>query len=210
MFNDLRKNLKERNFGAYIPLFIADFLQSVVIAIAICIAVYVFIATPNQIDGESMEPNFTNSEIIITNKLTEWLGSSDFGKNAGLDYQRGDVVVFQKPGNEDFIKRIIGIPGDKVAIKDGYVYLNGKKVIESYLQPSTFTRGGNFIEEGAVEREIPVGKYFVLGDNRNNSHDSRFLDIGFINRDWLKGKVILRYWPINKFGIVSQGELQFN
>ncbi|MFS8130918.1 MAG: signal peptidase I [Candidatus Dojkabacteria bacterium] len=210
MLENLRKKLKDIFGGISIPAFFADFLQSVVIAIAICIAVYVFIATPNQIDGESMEPTFKNGEIILTNKLSEWLGPTDFGKNSGLDYQRGDVVVFQKPGLDDFIKRVIAIPGDKVAIKEGYVYINDKKVDESYLQPSTFTRGGNFIEEGAAAREVPAGKYFVLGDNRNNSHDSRFIDIGFINRDWLKGKVILRYWPVSKFGIVKQGEIKFN
>lgn len=210
MLENLRQKFSDIFGGISIPTFFADFLQSVVIAIAVCIAVYIFIATPNQIDGESMEPTFKNGEIILTNKLSEWLGPTDFGKNAGLDYQRGDVVVFQKPGMDDFIKRIIAIPGDKVAIKEGYVYINNQKTDEQYLQPSTFTRGGNFIEEGAEARTVPEGKYFVLGDNRNNSHDSRSLDIGFINRDWLKGKVILRYWPISKFGIVKQGEIKFN
>jgi signal peptidase I len=206
MLKELRKKLRELTSGISVPAFFADFLQSAVIAIAICVVVYVFIATPNQIEGESMEPTFANGEIILTNKISEWLGGSDFGKNSGLDYQRGDIVVFQKPGLDDFIKRVIAVPGDKVAIKEGYVYVNDQKLEENYLEPSTFTRGGNFMEDGSDAREVPQGKYFVLGDNRNNSHDSRFLDIGFINRDWLKGKVILRYWPINKFGIVKQGE----
>lgn len=200
-----KKKINIKSIGMSVPVVVIDLLQSVAVAISICIVIYVFIATPNQIEGESMEPNFQNGEIILTNKLSEWLGASEFGKNIGLDYKRGDIVVFQKPGINDFIKRIIAVPGDKIAIREGYVYINGKKVIEEYLPPSTFTRGGNFIEEGAENLEVPEGKYVVFGDNRNNSHDSRYLDIGFVDRQWLKGKVVLRYWPVSKFGVVQSG-----
>lgn len=190
--------------AASIPMAFIDFLQSVVIAISICIVIYIFIATPNQIDGESMYPTFENGEIILTNKLSVWLGNSEIGKSLSLDYQRGDIVVFQKPGNKDFIKRVIGMPGDKIRIDNGYVFINGEKLEESdYLSPSTFTRGGTFLRDDGEDIEIPQGKYAMMGDNRNNSHDSRYIDIGFIDREWIKGKVILRYLPINKFTLIS-------
>jgi len=181
---------------------IADFLQSIVVAVSICIVVYLFIATPNQIDGQSMEPNFSNGEIILTNKITHWFGGTQIGKSLGMDYGRGDVVVFQKPGFNDFIKRIIAIPGDTIAINDGSVYINNIKLKEEYLGENTYTRGGTFVKENTEPVVVPEGNYFVMGDNRSNSHDSRYIDIGFINRDWLKGKVILRYWPIYKLSLI--------
>jgi signal peptidase I len=188
------------------PLVVAELLQYIAVAISICIVIYVFIATPNQVGGASMEPNFYGGDVIVTNKLVEWLGDTPFGKGINLDYQRGDVVVFQKPGINDFIKRIVGVPGDKIAIRDGYIYINGKKVIEDYLPPSTFTEGGSYIMEGSESLIIPAEQYAVIGDNRGKSHDSRAIDIGFVDRKWLKGKVILRYWPLNRFGLVETGK----
>lgn len=183
---------------------ITDFLQSIVIAISVCIVTYIAIATPNQIEGESMEPNFHNGEIVLTSKVHQWLGSTDFGKSLGLVYNRGDVVVFQKPGFNDFIKRIIAIPGDKIALKNGKVMVNNEEIPESYLPIATFTPGGTFLKENEDSLTVPENNYFLIGDNRSNSHDSRYSDIGFIKRDWFKGKVLVRYWPLNKFKIINQ------
>jgi signal peptidase I len=181
---------------------IVDFAQSIVIALSICIIIYIFLATPNQIEGKSMEPNFSDGQIVLTSKVNQWLGSTPLGKNLDLDYKRGDIVVFQKPGFNDFIKRIVGVPGDKVQIRDGYIYINDEKLDESYLPVETYTTGGNFIEDNGDSKTVPAGQYFAIGDNRNNSHDSRYLDIGFISRDWMKGKVIVRYWPIRDFKLI--------
>jgi signal peptidase I len=190
-------------FGVRVPYAVLDILQTLVISLSICVVIYIFIATPNQIEGESMEPNFFEGEIILTNKLSEWLGPTQVGKQLGLDYNKGDVVVFQKPGYNDYLKRVIGVSGDKISLKDGFVYINGEKLIEGYLPPATFTRGGSFLKENGEEKTVPEGKYFVMGDNRDNSHDSRYSDIGFVDRTWFKGKVILRYWPINKFTVIN-------
>lgn len=190
-------------FGVRVPYAVLDILQTLVISLSICVVIYIFIATPNQIEGESMEPNFFAGEIILTNKLSEWLGPTQVGKQLGLDYNKGDVVVFQKPGYNDYLKRVIGIAGDKIKLQDGYVFINGQKLNEDYLPPATFTRGGSFLKEDGEEKVVPEGKYFVMGDNRANSHDSRYTDIGFVDRTWFKGKVILRYWPINKFTVIN-------
>ncbi len=185
-------------WGLRIPYSFLDFMQTVAFALVICIVVYIFIAMPNQIEGDSMIPNFHNGEIILTSKLSQWLGQTQVGQSLGLDYNRGDVIVFQKPGFNDFIKRIVGMPKDKIALKEGYVYINGEKLNETYLPNGLLTKGGDFIENNGEEKPIPDGRYFVMGDNRNDSHDSRYLDIGFISHDWLKGKVIVRYWPLDK------------
>lgn len=185
--------------------FIVDMLQSIVVALFICIILYLFILTPNQVDGYSMCPNFEDGQLLLTNKLSVWLGSTPFGQSMGLEYQRGDVVVFQKPGREKaLIKRVIGLPGDKVSLRDGRVYVNNERVEENYLPAERRSGGGSYLGEGE-EITIEEGNYFLMGDNRNNSLDSRFNDIGQVKREWLQGKVILTYWPLNTFGIVGNG-----
>ncbi len=205
LLEETQSKPKKKVFGVRIPYAILDALQTLIISLSICVVIYIFIATPNQIDGQSMEPNFYSGEIILTNKLSEWLGPTPLGKSLGLDYARGDVVVFQKPGYNDFLKRIIAVEGDTIKLKGGYVYVNGEKLIEDYLPPATFTRAGSYLKEDDEPKTVPEGRYFVMGDNRSNSHDSRYSDIGFVDRTWFKGKVILRYWPINKFAVISGG-----
>jgi len=202
------KRADNQVFGIKVPASTLEFLQSLVIAICIAVVLYLFIVTPNQIQGNSMIPNFYEGDIILTNKLSNWLGDTEFGKSIGLNYKRGDVIVYQKPGLSDHVKRIIAVPGDRVAVRDGFVYINNKKLVEEYLPPATFTRGATFIEEEGESKVVPEGTFFVMGDNRNDSLDSRYNEIGFVDKNWVKGKVILIYWPINRFGIVNTGEFQ--
>jgi len=131
------------------------------------------------------------------------------------DYKRGDVVIFHEAAsNLDLIKRIIGVSGDKLRIQDGYVYVNGTMLNETYLADGTtdptvnnkgrtrVTAGQTFDYEGQ-EITVPTGKYFVMGDNRNNSKDSRYTEVGFLDRADLKGKVVFRYFPLNKLGVIE-------
>lgn len=185
---------------------IVDFIQSTAVAIGICVVIYIFLATPNQIDGASMEPNFHNGEIVLTNKISQWLGDTPFGEATYLQYSRGDVIVFQKPGFKDFIKRIVAIEGDTIKLVKGKVYLNGEVLNEYYIEDTLETPPGDFLQEG-IELTVPENNFFIMGDNRGNSHDSRYKDIGFVDRSWLKGKVILRYWPINKLTTVRAEKL---
>lgn len=180
-----------------LPDSIVDFIQSIVIALIICVILYLLIAMPNQVQGSSMEPNFSQGQIILTNKLSTWMGDTQIGHSLGFNYERGDVIVFKKPDlKNEFIKRIIGIPGDTVAIHDGKVYINGEALDESeYLANDVSTIGGTFIVENDEAIKIPANSFFVLGDNRSNSHDSRSIDVGFIKEEWIRGEVELRYWP---------------
>lgn len=178
-----------------------DLLQTVVIALSICVVIYLFIATPNQVNGQSMEPSFYDGELLLTNKTIQLLGNTKLSSIVG-DYKRGDVVIFKHTlSQEDFIKRILAVGGDTIMVQDGSVYVNNVKLNEPYLPEGRRTEGGNFLVEG-VPQKVPEGSYAVLGDNRGNSTDSRSNLVHFVKRDQLKGRVFFRYWPLDTFGVV--------
>lgn len=183
-------------------------LQSLVILTSIGIILYLFVLSPNQVDGTSMVPNFQNGQFYFANRIVQWLNGTEIGKVLGFEYKRGDVVVLQVPGYPQFIKRIVGVPGDTIGIFDGRVFINGQEVSEQYLDPALYTNGGDFLEDGGEVRTIPEGSYFVMGDNRPVSYDSRFL--GYIRNDWLKGRVFLIVLPLENFSLVPTGEILFN
>jgi signal peptidase I len=153
----------------------------------------------NQVQGPSMNPNFTTGEFIFLNTIPTYLKTP---------YQRGEVVVYQKPGYPDFVKRVLGLPGDEVAIKNCFVYINNKKLIEYYLPSGLCTNAGTFIQEGADAIKVPEGYYWTVGDNRPQSLDGRFVEMGFTKFEWIKGSVFLRVWPINKFNFIGIGEFK--
>ena len=190
-----------------------DFIQTIVIALAIVVVIYLFIAIPNQVDGQSMEPNFFHNELLLTNKIIQFVGGTSLGERFDYNYKRGDVIIFQKPGHPDFIKRIIAVEGDLVSLEDGQVVVNGKIIDEKYIDEPTL--GGTFLDDGDPPIRVKDAKdtpqidsYFVMGDNRDNSRDSRFAEIAVIDRRDIKGKVFLRYWPLNKFGLIQTGEFE--
>ncbi len=171
---------------------IFDFLQGIVVILAIMVMIYLFIMSPQEINGASMEPNLHNGEYILTNKIEYKL----------RDPKRGDVVIFKSPRNKDidYIKRIIGEQGDRVALKNGSYYVNGMKLDESYLAPNTYIGGGNYLREGS-EIIVPEGRYFVSGDNRGHSSDSR--EFGPIAKEDFIGKAFFRYWPFSQAGLIT-------
>ena len=169
-----------------------DFLQGIVVILAIMVMIYLFIMSPQEINGASMEPNFHNGEYILTNKIEYKLHNP----------RRGDVVIFKSPRNKDidYIKRIIGQPGDRIMLKGGNYYINGIKLDELYLTPGTYISAGNFLREGS-EIIVPEGRYFVSGDNRGHSSDSR--EFGPIPKEDFIGKAFFRYWPFSKSGMIA-------
>ena len=182
-------------------------MQTIVIALAICVFIYIFLAIPNQVDGQSMEPNFHHNELLFTNKIIQIVGDKSIGKKLNYDYKRGDVIVFQLPGNPDFIKRIIAGPGDTIKVEGNHPVISGKVVYESYIPSTTLTEGGTFLEEGE-EKTVPSDSYFVMGDNREASKDSRSSDVEFVARKYIKGKVFFRWWPLGRFGLIGSGEYE--
>lgn len=162
------------------------------VALAIFVVVYLFLYQPHQVKGASMEPNFHDGEYILTNKYEYRFGSP----------KRGDVVVFKSPQNPDidFIKRIIGLPGDRVKLVNNHYYINDVLLEESYIEPTVFTYRGAYLKDGQ-EIIVPKDFYFVSGDNRPRSSDSR--EWGPIHKSSIIGKSQLRYWPFSRFGIIE-------
>jgi signal peptidase I len=171
--------------------FILSFLETVVVALVISIVLYIFIMTPHEVIGNSMHPTYQNGEYLMANKISYRVS----------DPQRGDVVIFKYSETQDFIKRIIGLPGDTVMLKDGEIYINGALLDETnYLNSTIYTNGGEFLKEGESV-SVPEGEYFVCGDNRPHSSDSR--TFGTIEKVDIKGKAWVVYFPFTEFRIVQ-------
>ncbi len=178
-------------------LFFLDFLETIVVSLAIFAVVYIFLFQPHQVDGKSMEPNFQNGEYILTDKVSYRIHPP----------KRGDVVVFHSPQDErvDFIKRIVGVPGDTLKISGGHLYLNDLKLEEEYINDPGQVLSGRFMREGQ-SIEVPPGQYIVMGDNRLHSSDSR--EWGLVNLKGIVGRAFFRYWPIAEFGVVETAEAE--
>jgi signal peptidase I len=174
--------------------FTLDLLQTILLAASIFLVIYIFFFRPFQVSGESMYSTFKNKEYILTNIIAVKLN---------LDINRGDVIVFKAPTDQDkdFIKRVIGIPGDSVLIQDGFVFVNGKKVAEeSYLDDDVRTYGGSFMKDGEAVT-VPEESLIVMGDNRPFSSDSR--EWGFLEKKDIIGKSFFVYWPVNTMRVIS-------
>lgn len=185
---------------AGIAVFFLDFIETIVIALAIFVVIYLFLFQPHQVKGSSMFPNFSDGEYILTDKI-----SYRFSKP-----NRGDVVVFKSPQNReiDFIKRIIGLPNDSVMVNGGFVFVNGKKLDESFYLPTDYiTNPGSFLRDEKTV-VVPEENYFVFGDNRNHSSDGR--EWGFVPKSDIIGKAWLRYWPIKNFGLVPHASYKIS
>lgn len=158
---------------------ISEIIQTAVISLLIFFAVYIFLVQPHRVKGESMIPNYKDGELLLVEKVSYKIYKPS----------RGDVIVFKAPGQTkvDFIKRIIGLPGETVKLDVGKIYINGKRLNESYEKQTT---------AGNVDLMLGPDQYYVMGDNRGGSSDSRVF--GPIDRNTIEGKAWLVYWPILK------------
>lgn len=173
---------------AKLGAFFMDILEVIVLAVGIFLIVYLLILRPHKIKGQSMHPNFPDGEYLLTEKVSYYRN----------DPQRGDVVVFKPPISEDeFIKRIIGLPGDTVMVLNGKVFVNYKELKEDYIKIDT--NPSSFLSDGE-KYTVPSGNYFVMGDNRPHSSDSRAW--GPITKKVITGKAWLIYYPFNLGGFV--------
>ncbi len=172
--------------------FVMDILETVVFVGSLFIVIYLFILQPNQIKGASMEPTFESGDYIFTSKITYRFRHPE----------RGDIVVFRSPRNQDieFIKRIIGLPGDIVMVRNQEVYVNDNMLSEPYISSKTPLWEGGFIKEGTPYL-VPDGEIFVMGDNRPRSSDSR--EFGSIPVETVIGQVFYRYFPTPKMGALK-------
>lgn len=169
-------------------LLVFEVVKVVLISLAIILPVRLFLVQPFYVEGASMEPNFYQNEYLIIDEISYRFNQP----------QRGEVIIFKSPqdGRSYFIKRIIGLPGEKVEIKDGRAYINNKELAEGYIS--------NFSSDDQTALTLTVDEYFVLGDNRINSMDSR--QFGPINKDRIIGRVWVRGWPLSRLNTFNLPE----
>jgi signal peptidase I len=162
-----------------------DFIKTVLTIIILAIVIRLFIVQPYIVEGQSMEQSFKNNDYLITEKI-----SYKF-----REPERGEVIIFHPPDNPSisYIKRVIGLPGDKIDIKDGSIYINDAKLNEAYLSSNEETVTGN---QNGISVVLSKDEYYVFGDNRNHSRDSR--EIGPIPKANIISRVWFRLLPINQ------------
>ncbi|PYP92925.1 MAG: signal peptidase I [Candidatus Angelobacter sp. Gp1-AA117] len=163
-----------------------SWVRDLCISVLISLFIILFVYQPVKVEGGSMEPGLEDQERIFINKLAYRLEN----------IERGDVIVFRYPRDtrKNFIKRVIGLPGDRVRVTDGHVYLNARLVPEPYV-PEEYLDSRSY-----PEVRVPSDCYYVLGDHRSMSDDSR--DFGPVPRSLIYGKAVFGYWPMEKMGVV--------
>lgn len=180
---------KEKKSKAKIAKEVGMWAFEIILAIVIAFVFVYFIGQKTTVVGQSMEPTIESGKKVWINKFSYLLSTP----------KRNDVIVFKPNGNKNVyssIKRVIGIPGDTIQIKDGKVYLDGEELKENY---------DDMLDAGIAEEEITLGieEYFVLGDNRNNSEDSRYADVGLVKLEDIEGKAWLYNGKGFSFGRVK-------
>lgn len=169
-----------------------EWVKDVLIAIVIAIVIMQFIK-PTLVKERSMQPNFVENDYVFVSRQSY--------KLFGGDPERGDVIVLHSSlkdgdGNDKLlIKRVIGLPGESITVSDGDVYINGEELSDDYTKDQ-MTNGE------IIDLKIPEDSYFCMGDNRELSMDSRDPRVGFIKKEQIVGKVVLRLYPFNKFGTI--------
>lgn len=163
-----------------------ELLETLLLALIIFVGVKEFVLQNFRVEGQSMEPNFHTGQYLIVDKISYRL----------RPIERGDVIVFVPPkdASRDFIKRVIALPGERVEIRQGHVLINGKLLQEPYINVSW-----NYTMAAMV---VGDNEYFVLGDNRNNSSDSRMW--GLLPKKNIVGKAWLSYWPPQQWGLIPR------
>ncbi|MGM0502205.1 MAG: signal peptidase I [Bacillota bacterium] len=170
---------------------VEDFLEAIAIAVVISIVLIIFVIQAFYIPSESMLPTLKPGDRILVNKFIYYFRKP----------KRQEIIVFKYPVDPQrrFVKRLIAGPGDKVKIKAGQVFVNGEKIKEEYLLENSYT--------DFPEIKVPADNYFVLGDNRNNSEDSRYW--GFVPEENIVGQPLIIFWPLNRIRIIG-GEKNVN
>ncbi len=163
-----------------------EYAEALGIAVVLALFIITFIAQSFLVQGASMEPSLHNGERLLVDKVTYRL----------REPRRGEIIVFRYPSDprRKFIKRVMGLPGDQIEVRRHTVYLNGEPLEESYINGPTYGDYGPIV--------VPEDTVFVLGDNRNNSDDSRFPDVGPVPDRLIVGRAMVMFWPPMRIGIV--------
>jgi signal peptidase I len=182
LFGDAKPGAKAQN-GNWVGGLFREIVSTVLPAVLIAVLMHLFLAQSSVVYGESMQPNFFTDQRLIVEKFSYHLHPP----------QRGDVVILHDPdgGVLPLIKRVVGLPGERVTVADGQVYIDGAALDEPYLDEPTDGPSRSWI--------IAPFHVFVMGDNRNNSRDSRYF--GAVTLDSIMGHAVFRYWPLSELGL---------
>jgi signal peptidase I len=161
--------------------------RDLAVALGLAIVVMIFLYQPVKVEGTSMNPLLSDQERIFINKFIYRFEP----------IERGDVIVFWYPldRSKSFIKRVVGLPGEKIEVRSGHLYVNDEELPDQYV-PTGYLDGSNY-----GPRQIPADSYFVLGDHRDSSNDSRVF--GPVPRSFIYGKAVFAYWPVDHFGSLA-------
>ena len=169
-----------RRFGGLLKNAVVEVVVLVVLAFALAMTTKTYVVEAYEIKGRSMVPTFEDGQRVVVLKLFS-------------DIQRGDIVIFssQDDPGKDLIKRVIALPGERIQIRKGLVRINGKVLKEGYLEDKDYG-----LYDAEIDEEVGLGQIYVLGDNRDDSHDSR--RFGSVSEESLKGRVVVRWWPFHE------------
>lgn len=159
-----------------------EYIESIAIATICTTFIILFLARSFVVDGSSMQPTLEDGQRLLVDEISYRL----------VQPKRGEIIVFNQPGGRRLIKRIIGMPRDVVEVRGGKVYVNSTVLNEDFLSEPAYDDYGPVF--------VPDGQYLVLGDNRNNSDDGRG-SVGFLDRDLIIGRAVVRFWPITKMRV---------
>jgi signal peptidase I len=183
----LAEEVKPAEEGTKWKRFVLDIIETLVLAVILFVGINA-VSARVRVDGFSMRPTLEDGEFVLVSKMSYTFG----------EYERGDIIVFHFPLNpeEELVKRIIGLPGDRVMVQNNQLYLNGNLVSEDYIAQAPLYSG---------EWTVAEGHLFVLGDNRNNSNDSK--DWGLLPQENVVGKAVLIYWPPPMWNVLDHPEV---
>jgi signal peptidase I len=181
------ENIEAKPAGSSFHRELRVWARDLLVAIGFAVVIIIFLYQPVKVEGTSMAPLISDNERIFINKLVYKFEP----------ISRGDVVVFWYPNDrtKSFIKRVVGLPGETVEIRQGHVYVNAKALEEPYVLPA-YLDSNNF-----SSFTVPAHQYFVMGDHRDSSNDSRMF--GPVPAEFIYGKAVFAYWPMDHFGTLS-------
>ena len=200
--NERKKKREQKDDGSEkysVKHEVLGYVRLIAIVAAVMIFLQLFIVVNAKIPSESMVPTIMPDDQIFGNRLAY----------VNSDVKRYDIIIFKYPDNEKewFIKRVIGLPGDTIDIHDGDVYVNDDPIplSDDFCATPDSTAGGNL----TYPITVPENSYFVLGDNREYSHDARLWTNTFVTKDEILGKAVFRYWPLSKSGVINSHEDEY-